>query len=559
MRVALLNTLDVGGGAERAVNDLADALTRAGHQPTLFCRHVAQPARKTPYPVVHLAEPGCRSTHPEMALLEAGDELRRRFDGFDAVHVHDVQGDRRQPVAVAALHWVSRHVPTFWTLHNFWPVTGGCPFPGNCERFGDGCGDCPQVGSPLIGDVDHTAAWYDVKRRAWRESRVTPITPSRWAAAQADKVLGPLDIRTRVIVHGANLQRFKPQRSPELRKQLGFFNDRPVVLFLQNCATDERKRPEFIVQLADAARGAVQLLIVGQNAPAFANTLNKQTPAAGVDYVEDAARLAELYSIADLTLQPSENETFGLTMIESQACGTPACAKAVCAFPEIIAPDRTGWLLPPGASPTAVLELLAGAWPSRIEVMRDQCRQGAVERFDINRCAAEHAALYAAPPAPRPIDGDHQSFSITEAAQLALVSAGNGHRTIDLAALADAQQSAAPRFRRRYLRALWQSLAADGKPLAIFGAGKHTRWLLDLVGDLAAPQQLVILDDNAAPGDAVGRCAVTRPEPNRPPCRRILLSSDVHEAALERRCRELYGGAVEIVAPYAGLPAGPYD
>lgn len=177
MRVALISTADLGGGAERAATDLATGLTRAGHHVTLFCWHVVEPQRQWPFAVEQLVETRPLPRHPTMAVLEIGDELRRRFDEYDVVHVHDAQWDRRQPVLYSAFHWLSRHRPVFWTLHNFWPITGGCAFPGECPRFGHGCGDCPQLGDALIGDSDHTAAWSAIKtppganRALFRSSR----------------------------------------------------------------------------------------------------------------------------------------------------------------------------------------------------------------------------------------------------------------------------------------------------------------------------------------------------------------------------------------------------
>lgn len=569
MRVALVSTADIGGGAERAANDLAAGLSRAGHDVTMFCWHVVERERPRPFAVEHLVEMRPLPRHPTMAVLEIGDKLRRRFDGFDAVHVHDAQWDRRQPVLFAALHWLSHHVPVFWTLHNFWPITGGCAFPGDCPRFGGGCGDCPQLGDPLIGDTDHTAAWSAIKTAAWRESRVTPIVPSRWAAAQAARVLRPVGKHATIVIHGTCTGTFAPPQFSafsassadelnSLRAFLGFSADSPLILFLQNCCTDLRKNPDFIRELASAAAGRCQLLIVGREAAPFARSLDPRTRAVGIDYVTDEAQLASLYAAADVTLQPSDRETFGLTLIESLACGTPVCAKRVCAFPEIIDDRRTGWLLPADAAPRDVITRLDDWSPRRINDMRAACREAAVTRFNIARVIEEHVRLYSSAfsSASTEAGEPRPAFVLGEAVQRTLESRDTPQ--LNTALLQDTAHSTAPVFRRRYVRTLWRALAAEGKPVAIYGAGKHTRWLLQAVWDVPGPDLVCVLDDNPPPeGELCGQ-PVRRPVVGKPPAPRILVSSDAHEEKLAARCRELFGDAAEIIRLYAGLPAGPY-
>ena len=59
----------------------------------------------------------------------------------------------------------------------------------------------------------------------------------------------------------------------------------------------------------------------------------------------------------------------------------------------------------------------------------------------------------------------------------------------------------APPLRVRYLRELWrriglQALAAD-KPIAIYGGGRHTRFLLSVVADVEPAPYFALLDELA--------------------------------------------------------------
>lgn len=59
-------------------------------------------------------------------------------------------------------------------------------------------------------------------------------------------------------------------------------------------------------------------------------------------------RVAELLSLADLFLLPSEKESFGLAALEAMACGVPVVGTAIGGIPEVVVDGETGCLARPG-------------------------------------------------------------------------------------------------------------------------------------------------------------------------------------------------------------------
>jgi glycosyltransferase involved in cell wall biosynthesis len=135
-----------------------------------------------------------------------------------------------------------------------------------------------------------------------------------------------------------------------------------------------------------------QLLVVGDGTarPAVEAALAVLGPRrvryAGARLPEE---LPNIYAGADLLLWPAINEAYGMTILESQAAGTPVVAGAAGGVPAIVAAERTGLLTPPGdaeAFAGAVRELLGD--PSQRRRMGAAALETIAEEHDIAAAAS---------------------------------------------------------------------------------------------------------------------------------------------------------------------------
>jgi glycosyltransferase involved in cell wall biosynthesis len=114
-----------------------------------------------------------------------------------------------------------------------------------------------------------------------------------------------------------------------------------------------------------------------------------------VYFLGSQPEVVEILAEADVLLQPSEMESFGLTALEASAACTPVVASKVGGLPEVIIDGETGFLLPLGdveGMAGKVLELLSdrGVYMRLAKAGRDRSK----ELFNVQRVLNMYLQVY---------------------------------------------------------------------------------------------------------------------------------------------------------------------
>lgn len=102
----------------------------------------------------------------------------------------------------------------------------------------------------------------------------------------------------------------------------------------------------------------------------------------------------EIYSIGDLFVIPSENESFGLSALEAMACGVPVISSNVGGLPELVQDGVNGFTSPVGdvkKMASDAITLLTD--DERWKVFSENARRRA-EEFETSRIVSQYEALY---------------------------------------------------------------------------------------------------------------------------------------------------------------------
>ena len=220
-----------------------------------------------------------------------------------------------------------------WTLHDCWAFTGHCAYFDmvGCDKWKTGCHDCPQKGAyPASIGLDGSRRNYEEKKRLFTGiPNLTLRVPSRWLK---DRVQAGFlrEYPVEVVYNTINRGIFKPT-SGDFRKRHNL-EGKKILLGVAS-VWDERKGLKDFVALSAMLEESYQIVLVGLTETQI-NALPEKI--LGLPRTNSLAELVQAYSEADLFLNPSAEETFGMTTLEALCCGTQAVVYQDTACEEIV-------------------------------------------------------------------------------------------------------------------------------------------------------------------------------------------------------------------------------
>ncbi len=229
----------------------------------------------------------------------------------------------------------SASIPVVWTFHDCWSMTGHCchsEFVG-CQKWKTECNHCPQKREyPASLFFDRSKENYYLKKRLFNSVKdMTIVAVSKWLdSVIRESFLG--NIKRRVIYNGIDIDVFKPENSINIIKDKFKKDNRFVLLGVANKWSTRKGYNEFI-ELSKNIEEDTVIVLIG-----LSNSQIKGLPKniIGLNKTESQKQLRDYYEAADIFLNLSVEESFGLTTAEALACGTPAIVYNSTAGPEIV-------------------------------------------------------------------------------------------------------------------------------------------------------------------------------------------------------------------------------
>ncbi len=320
----------------------------------------------------------------------------------DIVHLGNVHGNYLY-LNLLLNFLAAQNIPVVIVLHDCWFFTGRCTHytVNECYQWRDGCSKCPNNrNTPPSWFFDRCGKmWEDKKKYFSKLNRLAVIGVSEWITWQAEYSFLKDAFLIKRIYNGINLEVFKPLEAGDLRKELEL-EDKFVILSVASIWGDGKGLNGFLKLAAhfqkeqdrNQKEGKSEkeciLLLVGTISAGTRLPCNVRN----IPVTDSIETLAELYNVGDVYVSLSREESFGKTVAEALACGTPAIAFPSTALPE---------LLGKGCGHLVADHTLKGVFRSIQEVRSKgkeyysrHCLSYAKKHFNREICGKEYMSVY---------------------------------------------------------------------------------------------------------------------------------------------------------------------
>ena len=327
------------------------------------------------------------------------EKMQKQLDVANKQHLYlhhplsDYKNIAHHPLAewadIIHLHWVPDFVdyPTFfrevkkpivWTLHDKYPAVGLMHYSSKFH---------PVPEDLMSLDVECKK----IKRKGVSNAKslnLVAISELMVEECGNSDVLGGFPIT--LIHNGVDTTVFRPYNKQDSRKELGLIADAKIFLLSSYFINDPNKGLDRVIDALEKINVSNIMLVCIGNIPIDVSLPDASFPIILTGCLNNQTKISKYYSAADFFLQSSYEESFGQTLLESMACGTPVVSTQCGIAPDVISPFNgvicNGF--DSGAIAIGIKEALNNQYNS------EEIRQYIVDNYRYDKIAQQYISLY---------------------------------------------------------------------------------------------------------------------------------------------------------------------
>lgn len=271
---------------------------------------------------------GLGSKSATLELVEKIEKIKP-----DIIHLHNIHGYYIN-VETLFKYLQNTKIPVVWTFHDCWPMTGHCSYFSfvGCEKWKTQCYECPQKKEyPASWLIDRSEKNFNLKKKLFTSlPNLTLVPVSKWLAGILEESFMK-DFPIKVINNGINKEVFKPSADSDFRVKHRLVN-KFILLGVASIWSPRKGLKDFIA-LSKLLDSDYQIVLIGLTKKQI-----EQLPdnILGIERTESVEELAEIYAASDVYVNPTYEDNFPTTNLESLACGTPVITYKTGGSPEAI-------------------------------------------------------------------------------------------------------------------------------------------------------------------------------------------------------------------------------
>jgi glycosyltransferase involved in cell wall biosynthesis len=326
MKIFQINTVCGIGSTGRIATGIYDTLNKNGHECIIAYGRGESPEGYNTFKIgnkfsiySHVFLSRVWDAHG-FGSKNATKELIKKIDEYepDIIQLHNIHGYYVN-IEILFNYFSEKNIPVVWLLHDMWTMTGHGAYIQLLDEE-----KIPTQNTDIKQKFDYPKSYIDRSKHNYKRKEavfsqvdnLTVITPSRWLANIVRKSYLS-KYPTEVIHNGINLESFIPKKSNfRATHQL---ENKKMLLGVAN-VWNETKGLGVLNKLASDLDPSYKLVLVGVD-----NKVKKKIHKniLTINHTNSVEELAEIYSEADVLVNPTYEDNFPTRNIEALACGTP--------------------------------------------------------------------------------------------------------------------------------------------------------------------------------------------------------------------------------------------
>jgi len=360
VKILIVNTSDIQGGAARAAYRLHHGLNKHGITSEILCNDKTSDdytVELVAYSLLRKLRAKASSFFDRIALRKYKSKSKTLFsqskyssgDALNAINNSDAD--------IIHLHWINHGMlsvedianinkPIVYSLHDMWIFTGGCHYDEECGNYIKACGECKVLKSTDEKDLSRRV--YNRKYSSFsKKNNITFIALSDWLkkSAQSSSLLS--DKKVVNIPNPISVNKFKTIDKNNCLDLWNLPHNKKLILFgAMGATSDPRKGFKELSQAINLSDlKDVELVVFGSSKPKESTDYQYKIHYLGT--LSDDVSLVTLYNAVDVMIVPSLQENLSNAIMESLACGTPVVGFDIGGNSDLIDHKQNGYLAKP--------------------------------------------------------------------------------------------------------------------------------------------------------------------------------------------------------------------
>lgn len=306
----------------------------------------------------------------------------------DIIHLHNLHGYYINLKLLFSFLSESK-AKIVWTLHDCWPLTGHCSYFSdiNCQKWINECNNCPKKRNyPKSILFDNSKRDFYFKKELFNTVKINIVTVSNWLK-NITKESFLKDHNIISISNGVNRNKFKIKGKNQILIERHKLSEKKILLASSTSWARQKGFDDYL-KLSSLLPPSLKIVLIGLSKD---NIRKLPVNILGIERTDNIDELVDWYNIADIVLNLSLQESFGLTSVEGFMCGKPTIVYNSTASPELIIDSCMGEIVNihdiEGVK-SAILKTLESNVDSK------RIREKAIDKFDSKLQYQKYIDLY---------------------------------------------------------------------------------------------------------------------------------------------------------------------